>query len=71
MIRWLYDHYALTFCIVVYYMALLGYGTHAVFSQLNLVTPAVGTVYLGLLGLPPAAIGLIKWRIGKDNAGND
>lgn len=67
MIRWLYNHYALTGLIALYYMVLLGYGTHAVFSQLELVTAAVGTVYLALLGLPPTAVSLIKWRIGKDN----
>lgn len=67
MIRWLYNHYALTSIIALYYMALLGYGTYMVFSQLELVTAPVGVVYGGLLGLPPAAVGLIKWRMGKDN----
>lgn len=67
MIEWLYRHYILTTMISMYYMVLLGYGTVKVFGQLELVTAAVGTVYLGLLGLPPAAVSLIKWRMGKDN----
>ena len=71
MIKWLYDNYALTGIIALYYMSLLGYGTHAVFSQLDIVNASVGTVYIALLGLPPTAIGLIKWRLEKDNDKTD
>tara|TARA_Y100001951_G_C11235881_1_gene237400 strand:- start:725 stop:949 length:225 start_codon:yes stop_codon:yes gene_type:complete len=68
MIKWLYDHYALTSLIALYYMVLLGYGTYMVFSQITEINPSGATAYAGLLGLPPAAIALIKWRLGKDNA---
>lgn len=64
MIRWLYDHYVLSGAIALYYMVLLGYGTVQVFSQLELVTAAVGTVYIALLGLPPAGIALMMRRLG-------
>lgn len=67
MISWLYKNYAITGMIALYYMALLGYGTVKVFGQLELVTAPVGTVYVALLGLPPTAVSLIKWRLGKDN----
>ena len=67
MVKWLYDHYALTGFIALYYMVLIGYGTVQVFSDLNQVTGAVAAVYGTLMGLPAAAAGLIKWRLGKDN----
>lgn len=67
MIKWLYDHYALTGMIALYYMVLLGYGTVQVFGQLALVTAPVGVVYTALLGLPPASIGFMKWRLEKDD----
>ena len=67
MVKWLYDHYALTGFIALYYMVLIGYGTIQVFGDLSQVTGAVATVYGTLMGLPAAAAGLIKWRLGKDN----
>lgn len=70
MIKWLYDHYILTGLVALYYMALAGYGTYKVFSDLVEVTAAVGGVYVTLMGLPAAAIGLIKWRLEKDNGDN-
>jgi len=67
MIRWLYDHYAITGIIILYYMVLIGYGTVQVFGDIGAITAPAASAYLGLLGLPPGAIGLIKWRLGKDN----
>ena len=67
MIRWLYDHYALTSSIALYYMALIGYGTLQVFADVSAITAPAATAYGVLMGLPAAAAGLIKWRLGKDN----
>jgi hypothetical protein len=67
MIKWLYDHYALTGIISLYYMVLIGYGTVQVFGDVSAITAPAASAYLGLLGLPPGAIGLIKWRLGRDN----
>ena len=67
MIRWLYNHYAITGIISLYYMVLIGYGTVQVFGDVSAITAPAASAYLGLLGLPPGAIGLIKWRLGKDN----
>lgn len=66
MIKWLYDHYVLSGAIALYYMVLLGYGTVQVFSQLDLVTGPVATVYGALLALPPAGVGLMMRRLGHD-----
>lgn len=67
MIKWLYDHYALTGLIALYYMVLLGYGTIQIFGNVGAITAAASSAYIGLLGLPPTAIGLIKWRLSRDN----
>lgn len=67
MIRWLYEHYVITAAIALYYMALAGYGTYQVFSQIIEITGPGVTAYGTLMALPPAAVGLIRWRIGKDN----
>lgn len=64
MVKWLFDHYVLSSMIALYYMVLLGYGTVQVFGQLELVTAAVGTIYVALLGLPPAGVGLMMRRLG-------
>lgn len=71
MIKWLYDHYALTGLVSLYYMMLVGYGTYQVFSQVTEITGAGATVYGTLMALPAAAVGLIKWRLGKDNGISD
>ena len=71
MIRWLYNNYALTGIISFYYMVLIGYGTYQVFSQVTLINGASATVYGALMGLPAAAMGMIKWRLGADNAEDD
>jgi|GEM_PF-2770728 len=67
MIEWLYRHYIVTSLIVVYYMTLAGYGTYQVFSQIIQITGPGVTAYGTLMALPPAAVGLIRWRIGRDN----
>lgn len=67
MIEWLYRHYAITALIVIYYMALSGYGTYQVFSQIVEVTGPGVTAYATLMALPPAALGMIRWRIRADN----
>lgn len=67
MIRWLYDHYALTGMIALYYMVLIGYGTYQVFSDVSAITGGAATAYASLMGLPAAAGAIIKWRLGKDN----
>lgn len=67
MIRWLYNHYALTGIISLYYMALIGYGTVQVFSDIGAITAPAASAYLTLMGLPAGAVGLIKWRIERDN----
>ena len=67
MIKWLYDHYALTGLISLYYMALIGYGTVQMFSDVSAISGASATAYATLMGLPAAMAGLIKWRLGKDN----
>lgn len=67
MIEWLYRHYIVTSLIVVYYMTLAGYGTYQVFDNILQITSAGVTAYGALMALPPAAVGLIRWRIGKDN----
>ena len=67
MIKWLYNHYALTSSIALYYMVLLGYGTAQMFGDVSAITAPAASAYLGLLGLPPAAVGLIKWRLSRDN----
>jgi hypothetical protein len=46
-------------------MALFGFGTYQVFNNLQDVSASVATAYATLAALPPAAITLIKWRIGK------
>ena len=68
-IKWLYDHYILRSAIALYYMILVGHGTFQMFSDISLITPAAGGAYLTLMGLPAAAVSLIKWRLGKDNNG--
>lgn len=67
MIKWLYNHYALTALVSVYYLGLVGYGTYQVFSDPSAITAATATAYATLMALPPASIGLIKWRLEKDN----
>ena len=67
MIKWLYDHYALTALVSVYYMALVGYGTYQVFADVSAISGSAATAYATLMALPPASIGLIKWRLEKDN----
>ena len=67
MIAWLYRHYAITAMIAFYYMALAGYGTYQVFSQITQVTAAGVTAYGTLMALPPAAVGMIRWRVSADN----
>lgn len=67
MIKWLYDHYAITTMIALYYMLLAGYGTYQVFSQVTAITGSSVAAYGTLMALPPAAVGMIRWRIGKDN----
>lgn len=69
MIKWLYDHYFITTLIALYYMALSGYGTYQVFSQITEITGSGVAVYGTLMALPPAAVAMIRWRIGKDNQG--
>lgn len=71
MIKWLYDHYALTGLVSLYYMLLIGYGTWQVFSDVSAISGSAATAYATLMGLPAAATGLIKWRIGKDNVQSD
>ena len=71
MIKWLYNHYALTALVSLYYMALVGYGTYKVFSDPGAITAATATAYATLMGLPAGMVGLIKWRLGKDNAQDD
>lgn len=68
MIKWLYDHYALTGIIGLYYMVLIGYGTYQVFYDVSAISGASATAYATLMGLPAGMVGLIKWRLGKDNA---
>lgn len=68
-IQWLYDHYVLSGMIALYYMILLGYGTVQVFGELASVTGPVATVYVALLGLPPAGVGLMMRRLGHDDEG--
>lgn len=67
MIRWLYNHYALTGIISLYYMALIGYGTYQVFGNVTAISGAAATAYATLMVLPAGMVGLIKWRLGKDN----
>jgi len=50
---------------------LLGYGTAQMFGDVSAITAPAASAYLGLLGLPPGAIGLIKWRLSKDNGISD
>lgn len=71
MIKWLYDHYALTAIVAVYYMTLVGYGTYKVFSDVAVISGSAATAYGTLMALPAAAIALIKWRLEKDNAKDD
>lgn len=66
MIKWLYNHYALTGSICLYFMVLIGYGTIQVFADVSSITGAAATAYGVLMGLPAAVIGLIKWRIERD-----
>jgi len=66
-IRWLYEHYVITAAIALYYMTLAGYGTYQVFSQIVQVTGPGVTAYGTLMALPPAAVGLIRWRLKADN----
>lgn len=67
MIRWLYDHYALTGLVALYYMVLIGYGTMQMFADVSVITAPAATAYLSLMGLPAGAAGLIKWRLSRDN----
>ena len=67
MIRWLYQHYALTALIVLYYMALAGYGTWRVFENINSISGSAATVYATLMALPAAGVALLKWRVERDN----
>jgi len=67
MIKWLYNHYALTTLVSLYYMALVGWGTYQVFSNVSAISGSAATAYATLMGLPAASIGLIKWRLEKDN----
>ena len=67
MIKWLYNHYALSGMIVLYYMVLLGYGTLQVFGNLDQITAPVASVYLALIGLPPAGIALLMGRLAMKN----
>ena len=69
-IKWLYNHYALTGIISLYYMVLLGYGTYQVFGDVTAISGAAATAYATLMGLPAGMVGLIKWRLGKDNGDN-
>lgn len=71
MIKWLYNHYALTALVSAYYMLLVGYGTYQVFSDISAITAAAGGAYITLMGLPAAMMGLIKWRLRKDNELSD
>ena len=71
MIRWLYNHYALTGIISLYYMVLIGYGTVQVFGDVSAITGSVVGAYGTLMGLPAAATALIKWRLSKDNVEPD
>lgn len=57
--------------ITLYYMVLLGYGTVQLFSDPSSITAGAASAYLGLVGLPPGGIALIKWRLEKDNDEND
>jgi hypothetical protein len=66
-IKWLYDHYFITTLIALYYMILSGYGTYQVFSQITQITGSGVAAYGTLMALPPAAVAMIRWRIGKDN----
>lgn len=68
MIRWLHKHYAITGIISLYYMALIGYGTLQVFADVSAITAPAATAYGVLMGLPAGAVGLIKWRISRDNS---
>lgn len=71
MIRWLYNHYALTALVSTYYMLLVGYGTYQVFHDVTAITVSAATAYATLMGLPAAMMGLIKWRLSKDNELSD
>lgn len=67
MIEWLYDRYAITTAIVVYYMVLAGYGTWRVFESVATISGAGASAYATLMALPAAAVALLKWRISRDN----
>jgi|AntDeeMinimDraft_6_1070357.scaffolds.fasta_scaffold107224_1 hypothetical protein len=71
MIKWMYEKYAITFTIVVYYLTMVGYGTYQVFSQLDAITGPGVSAYGTLMLLPAAAVALLKWRVEKDNAESD
>lgn len=67
MILWLYKHYALTGIISLFYMILIGYGTLQVFADVSVISGPAATAYATLMGLPAGMVGLIKWRLSKDN----
>lgn len=67
MVKWLYNHYALTGLISIYYMVLIGYGTVQVFSDITAITSGAAGAYAALMGLPAAAGAIIRWRIDRDN----
>ena len=67
MLKFLYKHYLLTFLIVVYYMVLFGSGTYQMFFDISKISGGAATAYATLAALPPAAIGLIQWRLGKND----
>jgi len=71
MIKWLYNHYAITGLISLYYMALIGYGTYQVFYDVTAISGSAAAAYATLMGLPAGMVGLIKWRLGKDNVQDD
>ena len=48
MIKWLYDHYALTAIVSLYYMALAGYGTYHVFADVSAISGSAATAYATL-----------------------
>ena len=65
MIKWLYNNYAITGAISLYFLCLVGYGTHAVFNDITQITGPAAAAYATLLGLPAVAIALLKWRIER------
>jgi len=68
MSNFIYKHGVLSVLVALWAMGLVGYATYMMFSDISLITAAANAAYASLLGLPPAAIALYKWR--NSNVGN-